>query len=175
MGHGPSVLASDRYSCKVIEHLMKYTCSIINRGKIGALERSRVMKKWVTIHVFFSEIGRGQRLCRARGRHSSVGASSLLHTSSLLSIVERPSARMILIGSRGDILGSVASCPGLRVQYWKLWSEKGKEDEFSKCYASFSLRQNPGPSSNTQKKTKREETEEATGARTRVLVWDRGM
>jgi hypothetical protein len=43
------------------------------------------------------------------------------HTSSLLSI-EPPSARMIRIGSRGDILGSVASCPGLRVQYWKLWS-----------------------------------------------------
>ena len=27
-----------------------------------------------------------------------------------------------LTGSRGDSLGSVASCPGLRVKYWKLRS-----------------------------------------------------
>jgi hypothetical protein len=42
------------------------------------------------------------------------------HTMSLLfmSRSSRSSGRMTRVGLRGDILGSVASCPGLRVQYW---------------------------------------------------------
>src|SRR6266850_498906 len=40
-----------------------------------------------------------------------------IHTMSLL-FMSRSSGRMTRVGLRGDILGSVASCPGLRVQYW---------------------------------------------------------
>lgn len=83
---------------------------------------------------------------------------------------------MILIGSRGDILGSVASCPGLRVQYWRLRSEKVRryDDDnanFQNVMCIVSLRQHPGPSSSKRKKGKREETEQITRARTRGL-WD---
>lgn len=46
------------------------------------------------------------------------GATHWHHTASLYPVIRRFSVRMTLKGSGGDSFGSVASCPGLRVQYW---------------------------------------------------------
>jgi hypothetical protein len=89
-----------------------------------------VASKLLGVWVF--RIGRGKM--QDDSRHSSYSIYLLFidspskvqphpgHTALIL-LAARSSARMMaLTGSRGDSLGSVASCPGLRVKYWKLRS-----------------------------------------------------
>ena len=48
------------------------------------------------------------------------------------------------MGFRGDLVGSVASCPGLRVQYWKLWSKKARRTITKKLlFRSFASASRP--------------------------------
>src|SRR6266850_7283972 len=63
--------------------------------------------------------GKTKARSRTNNRKKTCGqfVHRTIHTMSLL-FMSRSSGRMTRVGLRGDILGSVASCPGLRVQYW---------------------------------------------------------
>ena len=83
-------------------------------------EKSELLRVACLQGTAYDQKGAGQTVTKQPEDHrsSSDQRATAAHHTALLPFIPRSSARMTPTGSGGDSLGSVASCPGLRVQYW---------------------------------------------------------